>query len=90
MSRLAAHSCWVGGKPPRWPVQPLHDVLTERGLCIDHLPDSLDRAYHRGKVNGLSDRNADRAATWLGLNPVSIWTDWDAPVNAQYEMEMAG
>ena len=83
----ATPTIWAGGMVPRWPVGPLLAALRERSLTVSDMPDYLDRAYYRGKINGLSDQNADRAATWLGVNPVSIWPDWNEPVSGCLELE---
>lgn len=54
-----------------------HDDRTEAGLAL--LADRLGIGHRWAKrmlANGLTERQADRAAIRLGLHPCTLWTSW--------------
>lgn len=68
------HICRARYRPPNEPhirhgdASILHNVLSER-FHISHI--------HRWLRHGdLTERDADRAATELGLHPTAIWPTW--------------
>jgi len=81
---LTRHSPKCSG--PRWPVQPLLDVLGSRPVCatLHCSGEEIERA----KREGVADFTADRWALRAGVHPVVIWPDWfDAvltPTDRQY------
>lgn len=74
----------------RYPLHPLAEALrielttAERGNGIEPhgLPALADRLHtderhlRRALHHGLTDRQADRYATRIGMHPASIWPEW--------------
>ena len=65
----------------RWPLQPLFDATdTTEYKQLARLTGFPARTIHRWAHNGISDRNADRAAVALGKHPSNIWPNWFEPL----------
>lgn len=63
----------------RHPAQPLLDHLHLHTHQPSHLAQALNisvRQAHRIIHHGLSDTQADRHATQLGLHPTHLWPNW--------------
>lgn len=74
----------ANGRPPRrsrrgqvWPIEPLLDAgLTRREVAaILGLTDRTGYRWAHQTVR-LTDDEADRAATEVGLHPSQVWPDW--------------
>lgn len=60
----------------RWPVAPLLDVPSVTDQTLRRLLHVSGATYDRMRADGLTDQQADRAATRLGMHPDRIWPGW--------------
>ena len=64
----------------RYPLAPLFDVLTERGVStITGACRALGvdpRDFYRWRRDGVTERRADTLAVAIGLTPREVWPEW--------------
>jgi hypothetical protein len=74
-----------------WPVQPLLDLPGVTNRDIAKALRTSGTTWHRLRVNGLNDWQADRAAIRLGTVPHLVWPGWvDAGMSPLDQMFIAG
>lgn len=64
---------------PRRPLTPLEQLMRPTGTTDAEVARRLgidSTQLRRWRVSGVSDEQADRLATTLGLHPAIVWPDW--------------